>query len=484
MSSIKSNTETIEKVLNYFREYGIPAHSSILVGFSGGPDSTALLQILADLRKSFPLTLYCAYLNHGIRSRKEIEEEAAFVKKVCSLIKVELKVKCITPGYLKNMSISTVRSLEDLAREERYKYFKECAEELGCDFIAVGHTNDDNIETLIMRFFQGAAAGLSGIPPRRGRIIRPLIYCSRQEILKFLHDRNRSYITDSTNLHPDYLRNAVRLKLIPVVESMFSGFRGSLTSLAEKMTLINEYFAKEANLNLNWAESYHGFRIKSENFIAAPGIIRIFSLYQLINMLNKGVGRVPYRYLSCLLDDEYIRKRRIILSGYGVRLYRKREYLFIERDIVCKSKKGYLIVVRTNRHYIVPNAGLRFKFYEAVSPVQSARLTPALGARLAPDLATNKAVAIDIEAAGDPIVVRSWKSGDRIRIRGGLKAVKKLFTEWRVPILKRWKMPIITDKQGIVAVLGEPYGYPNRFRPRLSQKDICKMTIGIEKLSS
>ena len=181
MSSIK------EKVFKFLKQNEILPGSRILIGLSGGPDSTTLLHILDQLKTSYPLSLACAYLDHGLRPIQEIEEEIALVKKICADLGVRLETERLARGYLKSSARSAGRSLEEAARQQRYSFLRDCAGRMGCEYIALGHSADDQIETLIMRFFQGVdITGLSGIPPRRGRVIRPIFDCRREEILEFL----------------------------------------------------------------------------------------------------------------------------------------------------------------------------------------------------------------------------------------------------------------------------------------------------------
>ncbi len=437
----------IKKVLEYLEENKIPVHSKVLVGFSGGPDSTALVHVSVGLKNRFPLSVTCAYLDHGIRSREEIEREIARVGKACLSFQVPLVLERIERGKLNEITNSTGRSLEEIAREQRYQFFNKLSKELGIDFIALGHTLDDHVETLIMRFFQGAdIGGLAGIPSRRRNIIRPLFRCTRLEVLDYLKANDLSYSLDSTNLDTSHLRNSVRLKLVPVIEKIFPGFRESLSSLAGKMVHAKIFLDTATGDILSWEKVQTGFRIMGKDFLAAPGVIRMNSLYQLYNKLNKDIRRIPYRFFACLLNNKEIRRRRIVLKGYGVSMSWRKQYLFVERDIVCSDKKGYFIVDKGNRKYIVTGAGLKFSFCAA-------------------DKAGEKGLfQIDLDNLKGPIVIRSRKRGDRIRIKGGSKSIKKLLAEWKVSMSERWKIPILLDREGIAAVIGGPFGFQNRFR--------------------
>ena len=227
---------------------------------------------------------------------------------------------------------------------------------------------------------------------------------------------------------------------------MFPGFRGSLQSLAGKMHRAHDFLAAESAGRLVWEPAEDGCRIKTELFLAVPGILRLHSCLSQINSLALPIARIPYRFFSPLFQETAIKNRRVLLSGYGFRLQRQGPYLFLRRVVVQNPKKGYLIVVKSEKRYFIKQAELHFSISEANEPgPESCCLWPA-------------------DAGEAPFILRSHRSGDRIRIKKGAKLVKELFSEWRVPQESRWKIPIALDRKGIAMVLGKPLGYPNRVR--------------------
>jgi tRNA(Ile)-lysidine synthase len=456
MPSIKKSS-CEERVLRALHSQKVEPGSHLLVALSGGPDSSALLRILADLRRSFPLKLSAAYLDHGLRSDAERAEESEAVVSVCRELGVELVRDALTPGSLR--ALADGRSLEAMAREARYLFLERAADSLGADRIAVGHNADDQVETLIMRFFQGVdIPGLLGIPRTRGKIIRPLLDCRRDEILAYLTDRGKGYVTDRSNQSGDYLRNRVRNSLIPAVEAAFPGFRSSLEGFTRKMRRTHDYLAAEAAERLRWERTERGFRIEAERFQAAPGILRLASCLSMINTLELEAGRIPDRFFSPLFREVDVRRRRVLLSGYGILLERRGQYHFLKRVVVQNHKKGYLIVVKPEQRFTIEQAELHFSISEAKQPEPEADcLWPADGGE-------------------GPFILRSHRSGDRIRMEMGAKRVKELFSEWRVPREDRWKIPIALDRKGIAMVLGKPLGYANRVRwspPGSGGKRLC-----------
>ena len=433
MSSTEDQRTVEQKVLRYFRKYGISPGSSILTALSGGPDSLCLLSVLHNLRDRYPLTLSAAYLGHGIRQSGETEKELELVRKTCAGMGIDLIRERLPLGMLEKRALAMGGSLEEVARQVRYDFLRRTATDKSCDYIAVGHTADDQIETVVMRFFQGVGlGGLPGIPPFRQDLIRPLIDCTHAQILDYLCGRGLTYITDSTNRDKRYLRNAVRCELLPAVERIFPGFRGSVLSLSRKLAGMREYLTSESRRRLHWKHVRGGYSIPGEQFLSVPGPLRLVSVTRLLNSLAADSRRVPYRFLSQVEDEEILLSRRVVLRGYGIRLYWRSEQLILAPDVVGHTEKGYFIEESEAGRVLVPEAGL---FFEFGSPVRDTYR----------------------------FLFRSFRTGDRINIHGGSKTVKELFAQWQVARSDSWKIPIVETTGGIVAILGGLFGYEDRY---------------------
>jgi tRNA(Ile)-lysidine synthase len=228
---------------------------TILVGVSGGPDSTALLHILMGLKKEYRLRLIVAHFNHKLRG-KASEADAVFVKKLADsygldFIKAESDTRLVAAGRK--------GGLEKVAREERYVFFIKSALSFGAKKIALAHTKDEDIETILFRFIKGAGAhGLSGIPDVRKvyegefglsdigddlYIIRPLINEYKSEIIAYFKQHNLKYRTDASNEKNIYTRNKIRNVLIPLIEKEFNpNFKESISNMAAILEAENDYF--------------------------------------------------------------------------------------------------------------------------------------------------------------------------------------------------------------------------------------------------
>ena len=185
----------------------------LLVAVSGGPDSVALLSLLHRLARSWRLTLTVVHCNYGLRGA-ESDGDESFVHTFCRERQLPLVIH--RPTLVKRRQRS---SLQAAARDARYGFMKQLAQELGADGIAVGHTANDQAETLLMWMLRGAGmTGLAGMPyAREDRIIRPLLAATREEVVAYLDDEGLTYRRDSSNEKPLYHRNRIRKELLPVI---------------------------------------------------------------------------------------------------------------------------------------------------------------------------------------------------------------------------------------------------------------------------
>jgi len=197
-------------------KYGMLSRGDgVTVALSGGADSVALLRALLCLRDKYALDIAAVHVNHRLRGA-ESDRDEAFCRGLCEGLGVELCVEHIDAAAI---AASRGQSVETAAREERYRIFEQARSARGFTRIATAHNANDNAETVIMNIIRGTAlAGLCGIPPVRGSVIRPLIFVKREDIEKYLAGIGQKYVTDSTNGGDDYRRNRVRHHILPLME--------------------------------------------------------------------------------------------------------------------------------------------------------------------------------------------------------------------------------------------------------------------------
>ena len=188
-----------------------PPGSAVLVGISGGSDSVALLFVLRDLAENGRFTIAgLAHLNHGLRPTADRDEE--FCREVAERLRLRIVVqKEDVKGYARGRNLS----VEDAGRRIRYDFLEQAADALGADRIAVGHTQDDQAETFLLKLIRGAGlTGLAGIRPRRGRVIRPLLDVSREDLRSYLIEHGERWIEDESNEDLGNPRNRIRHKVM------------------------------------------------------------------------------------------------------------------------------------------------------------------------------------------------------------------------------------------------------------------------------
>ena len=211
----------------------------IVLGVSGGADSLCLMQLFSAIRERYGLSLYVIHVHHGIRG-EEAERDARFVEKMADqrglpfcLVRVDAGAEAEKRGM----------TLEEAGRALRYEAFERYRKQVGADRIALAHHRDDQAETVLFHLFRGTGPrGLAGIPVRRGRIIRPLLFAGRDEIERYLEREGLDYCRDSTNQETVYARNKIRLQLLPFVEREINRQAGRhIAGAAEKMAEWRRY---------------------------------------------------------------------------------------------------------------------------------------------------------------------------------------------------------------------------------------------------
>ncbi|EKD49411.1 MAG: hypothetical protein ACD_63C00151G0001 [uncultured bacterium] len=212
----------------------------IIAAISGGADSVALFLILDELKKKFKLKLVAAHVNYGVR--EEAGEDENFVRDLAKRLKVECEV-------LKTGKPPSSGNFEAWARDVRYDFFEKVREKHNADKIAVAHTRDDQVETVLLNFLRGAGPlGLAGMRYRRGRIIRPFLDVIKTDLVRYINKRGEKYRVDKTNINLKFKRNWIRHKLLPYLRENFN------ENICEIIFSSSKIFAKHADFLREEAE--------------------------------------------------------------------------------------------------------------------------------------------------------------------------------------------------------------------------------------
>ncbi len=221
----------------------LPKESRVLCAVSGGADSMCLLYWLQELQVVYGFSLFAAHYEHGLRG-DEAYRDAEFTEAQCEAI----GVPCIVGhGDVSVYAREKKIGIEEAARELRYRFLEMTADRLGCERIATAHTLNDNAETILMNLCRGAGTrGLAGIPPVRGKLIRPLLQTSREEIMEYLRAGNIPHVEDSSNKEDIYTRNRIRHQVIPLLTENNPSVLRAIARTAELLREDDDCLCREA----------------------------------------------------------------------------------------------------------------------------------------------------------------------------------------------------------------------------------------------
>ncbi len=435
-----------------------------MVAISGGPDSVALLSILHHLRSSWALTLSAVHCNYGLRGA-ESEEDQQFVETFCQELGVSLHVRRVELQTGKRMA-----SLQAVARDLRYRVMQEIAEQCGADRIAVGHTANDQAETVLLWMLRGAGlTGLSGMPAFRDRtVIRPLYETTRQEILAYLCKAGLSFREDSSNVKPQYLRNRVRREVIPVLTQLVPSSVAALCRLAEICREDDRYLDQQST-----ALSFSAVERESDGGWAIDRVC----LLEFPMSLQRRCIRNLFRQ-----TDNQFRSPSLRTVDRIIRLASKREF-----GSILDVKGGHIVLSDRHLRFVPlqaraiahdvgqPHGGCQ-EFLSVPGELlwsgtgQRLQVQQQVCSQLGAPLGKSR-ILVDADQVSRPLMVRNWLPGDRFHpsgMGGQSKKLQDFFTDLKMPIAVRSRIPLVVAPEGILWVVG--YRQDERWAPTAATK--------------
>lgn len=245
------------KVLNTLKACDmLRCGDKVIVALSGGADSVALLMVLLSLKDDLGIEVFAAHVNHNLRGEESLRDEA-FVKKLCKDRGVELFLRSVDVNAL---CAESGQSFETAGRRVRYEFFEELINEKDA-FVATAHTLSDSLETALFNMVRGASfSGLSSIPYKRVKIIRPLLDVTRDEIERYIEENGLEFVDDSTNFDAEICnRNKIRHKVIPVLKSINEAAEENFLRLRESLIQADDFIKSEALELIERARVSYGF---------------------------------------------------------------------------------------------------------------------------------------------------------------------------------------------------------------------------------
>jgi len=427
--------------------------TKVIVAVSGGADSMALLYALFQLRSVYNLTLVVAHVNHQLRG-EEAERDALFVEQQAAQLGLSFYQ---TRVDVKTLQRSARMSLQHAARQMRYQFFQTLCQRLGATRVALGHTADDQAETFLMRVLRGSGpTGLAGIPAVRLPFIRPLIAVSRHTIHAYLQAKSLPWVEDSSNAHPVYLRNRIRLDLLPKLQRYNPQLVRRLNELADMLRADSQVLEQQVETwavqTLGWQESNRA-ELQRGLFATAPIAIQRRLLRRLIETLSSAPEAVNFRHIEDL-------RQFILAASHGRRCA-------LPGQILAEHHTGTVLLWNVCRTPTVPDA--------LALPVPGEVAIGALAIRLIADIvekphslgATPQEAFLDLERIVPPLQVRFRQPGDRFYPLGapGSKKLQDFFTDSRIPRAERPYVPLVVSAGEIVWVVGYRIADPCKLRP-------------------
>lgn len=416
-------------------DYRLLAGKRVLCAVSGGADSVYLLHNCAEAMRKNGLIVCAAHFNHCLRGA-ESDRDERFVQELCA----QWDVPCVVGrgdvgGYARQHRLGT----EEAARKLRYDFLENTADRLGMDVIATAHNADDNAETLLLALVRGTGLrGLGGIPPVRGRIVRPMLGVSRAQVEEYLAGHGLPHVEDSTNASLDYTRNKLRALVMPVLKEINPGFVRAAGRTSELLRADEEFLDGMAQIFL---DKYPDGRVDAGELSGLAW-----------SVASRVVRRMAPRaleaaHVGAVLDIVAAGKGEADVPGARFRAEGGALYL-VRGGAACLPVRALNIPGET----AIPEAGLVLRAEYAGS-----------GREIHTSLNT---FYFQCENICGTMYCAARRDGDRLRPagRGCTKKVKDLFAERGIPASQRGLVPVLRDESGLLAVVG--FGQDERTIPR------------------
>jgi tRNA(Ile)-lysidine synthase len=449
--------KTEQKVLNFSdRKDLIRKNDKILIALSGGPDSVFLLNLLNKFKKRFKISIGAFHLDHSLR--KNSKKDAQFCKDIC----VELGIDFYTERKnVKQFAEKNKYSIEEAGRIIRYDELAKAADENGYNKIATAHIAGDNAETILLNLIKGTGIkGISGIPPKRGKIIRPLLCLTKDEILIYLNEHRIKYLLDKTNLQSDFERNFLRNKIIPLLKKKInpnleeSLFRSS-EILRNQFAAIDDQIKKYSKKIAVFTEDNLRLDVNELSKIDANLIGDVIKY----SIENKFPVTIKYKDIQKIIDLLKNERSKSILLPNG---------------FTALKEKNEIIIFKKNRE----------KFDQKTLKIGSS--VELDGKKLSIKLLKKKPEKysksgmkeyISADHLGEEFVLREWKDGDWFYPIGmkGSKKVSDYLNDKKISFFDKKKQLVLENQNRIVWIVG--LRLDDRFKLTSQTKKVIELCL-------
>ncbi|ALM95101.1 tRNA lysidine(34) synthetase TilS [Fusobacterium polymorphum] len=446
--------ELFREILNINKIYNlIESNDIIVVGFSGGPDSVFLVEMLKKLQHFFNFKIYLVHINHLLRG-EDADSDENFSFEYAKKNNLEIFIKRIP---VKEIAKEVGKTLEEVGREERYKFFSEIYEKVRATKIATAHNKDDQIETFLFRLIRGTSLqGLEGIKIKNNNVIRPISEIYKKDILEYLNKNEIQYKIDKTNFENEFTRNSIRLDLIPFIEERYNiKFKDKIFSLIKEIRENNQ----NNSLNLSdYTDSENRIILEKTKFLSNFDKKNLLSLF--LNKKNIEVNRNKIDEISSLIKSNGTKK---IDLDKSYRIVKDYTYLYIE------DKKENCVINNNVIQVKIPSEQIFDNFKITVSTVENL------------DIPKQKNQYLLDAIYNDIIEVRYRKEGDRIFLgEKHSKKIKEIFIDQKIPKDIRDRLPIFLYNDTIFWI----YNVKKAYIPKINKNEskLIKVLIAVEEV--
>ena len=410
----------MNQVLDFLnKNMSLSDNDYIVIGLSGGPDSMVLLYNLIKYREKNNFNIVCAHVHHNIR--KESDEEALFVKNYCDEHNIIFEM--IKLNYEGKFT-------EALGHKLRYDYFESIINKYGAKYLFTAHHGDDLIETILMKIVRGSNLngylGFSSIVKNDNyTLLRPLVTCTKEEILEYAKLNNIPYVTDLSNFDTSYTRNRYRQNILPKLKEednkVHLKFLQFSNTLEQYDNFVNDIVDNEFNKVVT-DNKINVEKIKEYNLIVIERIIYRW----LHNIYGDSISEINKKHIDSIIEIIFNEKTNIFISLPNINIIKDYKYIMVY-DYSKTDDYEYII----NKEVLLPNNKMIRVIDETTDN-------------------SNYVIYLDSNKLKLPLKVRNYKKGDKMTVKNmiGHKKISDIFTDEKIDFRKRESYPVVIDSDG------------------------------------
>jgi tRNA(Ile)-lysidine synthase len=455
---LKDHQKTIEQeVINFIKRYQLLDDSKkILIALSGGADSVFALRFFNKYKKKYKIEIAAIHVNHNLRGKESLRDEK-FCRSLCEKIGIEIFIESVN---VKSFAKKNKLSIEEAARILRYQRFDKVLQKSNSDLIITAHNSDDNTESVLLNIVNGTGIdGISGISIKNEKLIRPFLCLSKNQITEYLENQKVDFVYDSTNEDTNFRRNYVRKEIIPLLKNINPSINKSVFNSSEVV--------KNQKLLLNYFidENFDKIVSKKNNDI-------FIDLNEIKNFPSEILGEILKRIFVEYLDLEfnykfYLQFQELISSQVGTKFEFNKNFKAIkERNLLRISRKLKIAEkeIVMDLHSSTKVDGKLFKISKL------SRIPKNLNKQQNEEI-------ISADNLCENLILRKWKTGDRIQLLGmkGTKKISDVLTDLKIPILEKEHQLVLVNNNEIVYLVGKRIS--EKYKVTAETKKVIKICL-------